>query len=326
MKRNIVVIGLGPHAQACQYRFLEGLHRRGTPLRVRLLVELQDRVADVEQYLQDKSLQPDQLFALPLTDRTNPEIHPQLLAYLEQIKRTIDGVLVCTEPKSHKKYILWALQNNIDVLTDKPLTAALLNEQGPQQIYQDFLDIEEALKKSTARLCLLTNKRVHAAYQAVYNHVRDFVTQYKVPVTQIEISEGGGVWPLPKEFKTRENHPYKYGYGVLLHTGFHYVDLLAHYQSVNHLIGLEEDEVKLHAFGTTPFDAVHQLTQPVYEKLFPKEDFSEEFSSLPLEDYKKYGITDVVSSFQFLKDGAVITQGNLNMLQNTKERKGNQNV
>lgn len=317
MKRNIVVIGLGPHAQACQYRFLEELRQSGTPVRVRLLVELQDRQADVEQFLQNKALQPDQIFGLPVDDRNNATIHPQLLQHLEKIKHTIDGILICTEPKAHKKYILWALENNIDVLTDKPLTAPLINEQGFYQVYQDFLDIEDALKKSSARLCLLTNKRVHDAFGGVYQQVREFVTTYKMPLTHIEISEGGGDFFFPSEFETRENHPFKYGYGVLLHTGFHFVDLLLHYQSVNHLIGLQEDEIKLHAFATTPFDVAHQLTQPVYEKLFPNENFTEEFQKIPLENYKKYGEVDVVSSLQFVKDGAVITQGSLNMLKNT---------
>ena len=311
------MIGLGPHAQVCQYYFLEQMRRQGVPVRIRLLVELQDRAEDVEQFLQKQSLQPDQLFGLPESDRNSPEIHPQLLSYLEKIKHTVDGILLCTEPKAHKKYILWALANNIDVLSDKPLTAPLVNEQGFNQVWQDYQDIEAALSKSSARLCLLTNKRLHKAYSELYNQARDFVTEYKMPITHIEISEGGGVWAFPAEFEARENHPYKYGYGVLLHTGFHYVDLLLHYQSINHLIGLQEDKINVHAFGTTPYDAVHQIPQHVYEKLFPKESFAQEFAALPLEEYKKYGITDLISSVQFMKEGAVITQGTLNMLQNT---------
>jgi len=317
MKRNLLFIGLGPHAQAVQYRFLDGLRRQGTPLRIRALVELEDRQADVEQFLQDKRLQPDNLISLPVADRNSPEIHPKLLAFLEKIKHTVDGVLICTEPKAHKKYILWALQNNIDVLADKPLTAPLVNEQGPSQVERDFADIEAALSASTARLCLMTNKRVHAAYQAVYQQLREFVTEYNVPLTHAELLDGGGMWNFPLEFETRENHPYKYGYGILLHTGFHYVDLLLHYQSVNHLIGFQEDEIKVHAFGVTPFDAVYQFPQRYYEKLFPKENFGEEFAALPVEKYKTYGITDLVSSLQFLKEGRVVTQSSLSLLQHT---------
>ncbi len=317
MKQNLLIIGLGPHAQATQYLFLEELARQGVPVHVRLLVELQDRQEDVENYLADKMLLPDEIFGLPESDRNNPHIHPKLLEKLNQIAPQLDGVLLCTEPKAHKKYILWALEHNLDILADKPLTAPLLNEQGPQQVWQDFLDIEKALARSKAHLSLLTNKRVHPAYEAVYNCAREFVTKYGMPITHIEISDGGGVWHLPHEYATGENHPHKYGYGVLLHTGFHYVDLLLHYQSINHLIGFKEDEIRTHAFCTTPFDVLHQMPRQVYERIFPGENFKKDFATVPLADYKKYGEIDVVSSFQFIKDGAITTQASLNMLQNT---------
>lgn len=316
-KHNVIVIGLGPHARACQYRFLEDMAQLDYPIKIRLLVELQDRKKDVEEYLANKKLLPDEIFGLPVSDRNSPTINSVLLNKLEQIKDEIDGIVLCTEPKAHKKYILWGLKNDIDILADKPLTAPIVNEQGPKQVWQDYLDIEDAIKKSKAHLTLLTNKRVHPAYQEVYNQVKDFVTQYNMPITHIEITDGGGVWPFPIEFLTRENHPYKYGYGILLHTGFHFVDLLLHYQSINHLIGLEEDKINLHSFGTTPFDVLQQMPQKIYERLFPGEDFSKEFKEIPLQDYKKYGCLDVISNMQFEKNGAVITQATLNILQNT---------
>lgn len=322
-KHNIIVIGLGPHAQAVQYHFLEEMAQTGYPVRVKLLVELQDRKDDIENYFANKNLLPEEIVGLPVSDRNNPEINPTLLKKLEEIKGETDGLVLCTEPKAHKKYIVWALKNNIDVLADKPLTAPIINEQGPKQIWQDYLDIEQALQKSKAHLNLLTNKRVQPAYQAVYQYVRDFVTEYNMPVTHIDMSDGGGVWPFPIEFLTRENHPYKYGYGILLHTGFHFVDLLLHYQSINHLIGFEEDKINLHAFGTTPFDVLHQMPQKVYENLFPEENFTQEFNNIPLQDYKKYGCLDIISDLQFEKNGAIITQASLNMLQNTLSSRAN---
>lgn len=316
-KHNIIIIGLGPHARACQYRFLEEISQAGQPVNVKLLVELQDSKEDLENYFADKKLLPEEIFGLPVSDRNSPTINPVLLEKLNQIKSEIDGLVLCTEPKAHKKYILWALENNIDVLADKPLTAPIINEQGPKQIWQDYLDIEQALSKSKAHLTLMANKRLHPAYEEVFNQVRDFVKEYNMPITHIDMSDGGGVWPLPSEFLTRENHPYKYGYGILLHTGFHYIDLLLHYQSINHLIGLEEDKINLHSFATTPFDVLHQMPQKVYEHLFLGEDFSEEFKNIPWQDYKKYGCLDVITNLQFEKNGAVITQATLNILQNT---------
>ena len=318
MKRhNVIIIGLGPHARACQYQFLEEISRSGQPINIKLLVELQDRKEDIENYFADKKLLPEIIFALPVSDRNNPKINHILFKKLEQIKNDIDGIVLCTEPKAHKKYILWALQNDIDVLADKPLTAPIMNEQGPKQIWQDYLDIEQALSRSKAHLTLMANKRLHPAYEEVYNQVCDFVKEYNMPITHIDMSDGGGVWPLPLEFLTRENHPYKYGYGIILHTGFHYIDLLLHYQSINHLIGFKEDKINLHSFGTTPFDVLHQIPQKVYESLFLGENFSQEFENIPWQDYKKYGCLDVITNLQFEQDGAVITQATLNILQNT---------
>ena len=138
-----------------------------------------------------------------------------------------------------------------------------------------------------------------------------------MPITHIEISEGGGVWHFPLEYQSGENHPHKYGYGVLLHTGFHYVDLLLHYQSINHFIGFKEDSINVHAFCTTPFDVFHQFPRKVYEKILPEENFDDEFARPQLQDYTRYGEVDVVSSLQFVKDGAVTTQAGLNILQHT---------
>ena len=306
-------MGLGPHAQACQYAYLEHYHRKG--LQIRLLVELQDKQKDVENFLQNREFQPQEIVGLPTTDRTQATIHPQLLTKLEKIKSEIDGLIMCAEPKAHKKYILWALKNNIDVLTDKPLTAPLTAaEDASETIWQDYVEIKQAAANSRASVCLMTNKRVHPAYQSLYNCVQKFQKQYPIPITHIDISEGGGIWNFPQEYD-KENHPYKYGYGVLLHTGFHYIDLLLYYQQLNHKIGFAEDQINTHAFATTPYDITQQLTQPLYEKLFPKQNFSVDF--MGLEKYKSYGAIDVISSWQFVRDNVVITQAGLSMLQNT---------
>ena len=58
-KHNIIIIGLGPHARACQYNFLEEIAQAGQPVNVKLLVELQDRKEDIENYLANKNLLPD---------------------------------------------------------------------------------------------------------------------------------------------------------------------------------------------------------------------------------------------------------------------------
>lgn len=317
MRKNLLVFGCGQHAQDCQYYILNNLRERKNPISVRLLVELDVQRQFVETFLQKQSLQPEQCFFLPEEDRNSSTIHPDLLAILEKIKPQLDGVLICTEPRAHKKYIEWAIKNNLDILSDKPLTAPPVNQTGPSQIWQDYLDIENWLQHSHAKLTLMTNKRLHKAFSYLYEQVKEAVLQYHMPITHIEISDACGVWTFPQEYARLENHPHKYGYGVLLHTGFHYIDLLTHFQRLNHLLGLKEDYINVNACGTTPYDVLHQMTAENYNRLFHTDSFTQEFNQIDWNAYKQYGLLDMMSSFQFIKDDAIITQASLTMLQNT---------
>lgn len=317
MRKNLLIFGCGQHAQDCQYVILNNLHERAEAPRIRLLVELEVQREWVENFLQKQSLRPQQCFFLPEEDRNSPTIHPALLTLLEKIKPQLDGVLVCTEPKAHKKYIEWAVKNNLDVLVDKPLTAPPVNQTGPSQIWQDYLDIANWLQHSPAKLTLMTNKRFHRAFAYLYAQVKEALLQCRLPITHIEISDACGIWTFPQEYAQLENHPHKYGYGVLLHTGFHYIDLLTHFEQLNHLLGYQEDNIIVNACGTTPYDVLHQMTAANYNHLFHTDQFTQEFNQLDWNAYKQYGFLDLLSSFQFMKGDAVITQASLTMIQNS---------
>lgn len=59
------------------------------------------------------------------------------------------------------------------------------------------------------------------------------VREYNIPITYIDIYHNDGMWNMPSEFLERENHPYKYGYGKLFHSGYHFIDLVAWLMEVN---------------------------------------------------------------------------------------------
>ena len=70
-------------------------------------------------------------------------------------------------------------------------------------------------------------RRYHDGYLFIVDYLRKFIKDFGIPLTYIDILHGDGCWVLPNEFFERENHPYKYGYGKLMHSGYHFVDLLA---------------------------------------------------------------------------------------------------
>ena len=52
------------------------------------------------------------------------------------------------------------------------------------------------------------------------------VSAVQVPLSYADIYHADGMWVMPHEWE-RDNHAYKYGAGKLLHSGYHFVDLLA---------------------------------------------------------------------------------------------------
>jgi hypothetical protein len=65
-------------------------------------------------------------------------------------------------------------------------------------------------------------RRMHQGFIFVKNYLSDLINRYRVPISYINIQFGGGVWLMPDEFN-RKNHPYKYGYGTIFHSGYHYL-------------------------------------------------------------------------------------------------------
>lgn len=54
-----------------------------------------------------------------------------------------------------------------------------------------------------------------------------------MPINKISISHSDGNWNMPSEVIFRENHPYKYGYGKMMHSGYHFIDLLSWFMEIN---------------------------------------------------------------------------------------------
>src|SRR5262249_26469904 len=133
-------------------------------------------------------------------------------------------------------YILWALANGVDVYVDKPLTAMEMDRGGPgdgRALYRDYLDLLYRSQLSRSRLMLSAPRRRHEGYRWLMTRLQDLVAEYGVPLTHVSIRHNEGSWYLPDEFLERENHPYRYGYGKLLHAGYNLIDLFMRLIMIN---------------------------------------------------------------------------------------------
>lgn len=317
---NIIFVGLGLHARHYHYNILEKYQKK-YDIRVKLLIDLQDQQEIIEKYLETKSLKPEKVVFIPERYRNCSSIPEDLLTELELLAGTvkIDGIIISTEPKSHKQYILWALKNDIDVLVDKPITAFNMDTRDINSactILQDYLDIRNASERSNSIISVMAPRRQHKGINLIRDYLLKELEQFGIPITYISIYYSEGMWNMPCEFITRENHPYKYGYGLMLHSGYHFVDLLCWLAELNRTVSEGfPDSIDIYAANTTPYDFVHQIGKKAYKKLFENSSSYDFLDKADLEQFKFFGEVDVNAVIQFMANNAVITTGVLNLLQ-----------
>lgn len=326
--KNIILVGLGPHAKRIYYPFLEK-HQARYATRLKLLVELESQRISVAKYLNQRSLQPERILYVPDTSQNRMGVALDDTAEKEMsqlIRRErIDGVIISTEPKAHKVYAEWALKNNINILMDKPITSPLYsstNLQSARQIYQDYLDLAYLLKRSTAKFYIVCQRRNHKGYVLIKDYLKRFVSEFNVPISYIDIYHADGAWSLPHEF-LKENHPYKYGYGKLMHSGYHFVDLFAWLAETNFAISrTRPDRAKLYTTRFTPNDLFHQIDGSVHEKLFSQQTIRDFYKTYQRRDYKDSGELDAFTSLQLMQGKNVVLSGAINLQQNSFSNRG----
>lgn len=316
-RHQIALIGYGEQARRFYHPVLEEFAERH-PLDLRLVVDLADREEAVRGFLAQRRLQPEELVLVDPAFRSSSQLPPAAEEALRRLhgQGGLDRLLVITEPRAHKPYVLWGAQHGLDVLCEKPLTAvdglATGDEQVAWQLYEDWLEITEAQRGG--RIVLMAHRRLHEAFRAVVDYLRDFIAEFEVPVTYVEGSHAEGVWTMPDEFGTRENHPFRYGYGKLLHSGYHYIELATRIVLLNRaLAGKEPDRLELSAQSTTPNDFFAQFDADRYRALLRTDRFASMLAEEP-QRFQYLGETDAQIIGQFLHGERALTSVLLSLL------------
>lgn len=321
---NIAVIGLGPHAKRIYMGCFN--HLRMTP---KLIVDLNTKEKETMKYLQDNEILADTYFVddnkrdLNELDETDKE------KLQEEIKRLkITHAIISTEPKAHLAYIKFFLNEKINVLVDKPLTApAGINNpselaQKLKSEYDEVKQIYDSVKNDNVKLQIQCQRRWHKGYKFIYDEISKVVNKYKIPITTINVYHSDGMWNMPDEFLKRENHPYKYGYGKLLHSGYHFIDLIGSFERINDvLIDKKADNVDLMAMDVRPNDFLGMVNNEDYKRIFNVNKFDEIFENEEKYFFDRFGELDVYSVFQFKKQDRVISTATLNLVQNGFSRR-----
>lgn len=318
--RNIIVIGAGLHYRD---KYHDVLEKRGDV--ILLLIDLQKNKESILQFFADKVVKPQEMLFLEEHFRnsiTVEDIETLTLEY-STLSRA-DGVVLSTEPKVKAPYAIWAAKKGFPVFMDKPISAFYNQEEGC--LLKDYNEIEKALQLSEARIVVSCERRAHFGYRWIKDYLSRFIQKYKVPITAIDIQYAGGVFNLPDEYPWIENHPFRYGYGVLLHSGYHYIDLLVNLLSLNKLIGLGGDGSSLEVMTAGPSDQIKGVGKENYSSLIKEEEIDAYYEGALQRCLTAYGETDVLLMGQVQAEGKNITNFSVRLfgtslaLRKTRER------
>jgi len=245
----------------------------------------------------------------------DPEDFGPILRHLSEEKGRI-RIIIAAEVKAHEGYLRYCVENNIDSLVEKPVFVPLKDGYfDPASIEAVMQGLIATAGENIARHSVMTLGRYSSIYDdEIFQPIKKRVMEYGAPITSLHLRTSSGVWNLYREYEEREDHPYKYGYGMLMHGAYHYVDLMAQFLNLNKLIFPDQEfELSVSSYGAYPYDQSDRIPKQFSEAL---EDVEPGWSKNSVRDLR-FGETDVTTAFRLIrkKTGKTVTVGTLSLEQ-----------
>lgn len=307
---NIVLVGFGRHSMRTYWSFLELLQDHSS-FSVIALVDLISSKEIINEFISKSPIKPETIIFLENNDRKS-YLHAMAKLDVLHAQKGVDKLIIATEPRAHSEYLEWALSHNIETLVEKPVTAFVdlnRNLDNAKRIEQYVTEV--ATKDVDEKVSVQTQRRYCAAYAFAYSYVKKFIKEFKVPISFLSVHQEDGLWNSINEFLTEEAHPYKYGYGKLMHSGYHYIDLFCWFADLNKLANEEKwaDELNLTTEIFRPIDLANQL------RSFSGLEHS--YSQGEIDPPQTLGEIDCYNSLQFKKGNLTVLTGRIDMMQNS---------
>ncbi len=244
-------------------------------------------------------------------------------------KFNIEAVVISTEPLSHFKYTKWALENNLHVLLDKPITTEIdvsTDTNKAEKLYQDYERLADLYIEKTKKLNLVFNiqaqRRFHAGFQAVREKIVEMVKISHCPVTSIQTSHSDGQWTFPNEFIHQTYHPYNKGYGKVSHSGYHSLDIALWLAKASLENDKQWDNFKLYSQFVRPSDVLGQFNREDYVRIFPHISNTDLQLDIEKDVAKITGEVDAFTNIALRRGEYVMTSIVCSILHNSLSQRG----
>jgi predicted dehydrogenase len=327
---SLMLIGCGRHAFRNHLPALFTVSERWTNL---VIVDVEDQLPRIREGIEASfaSLRDRIVYiglqSADLSDQNSPELPGSLAALLGAAvkKHSVDKVIIATDPEYHVAYACWALQSDLHMQMDKPISAPRdlrTNAEAVRRIYADYHQIYDVLQDARAKnptlVCnILAQRRAHVGFQAVLELIKEVAVGYGVGVTAFQSLHSDGQWRPPHEIIAQDYHTYNRGYGKGLHSGYHCIDIVNYMvrQSWQNL-GLQTNVSAKLAYPDDYLAAFPAATQ--YKLLGAKineAELSKIHDELSGANYSKYGeiSAHLLVDYQN-RDNKKITTGTVSLL------------
>lgn len=320
--KNVALVGIGPHAKRIYLNYFKK-HK----VNLALVIDLNSQRESIKKYLLENGFKNTRIFTIDDKYKDDEHLSEELSSNLLAVCNTLEitHLIISTEPKGHFMYLEFALKNNINVLTDKPITVSknMTSLRSIEKVRKQYYEILELAKHSKGTCKVMCQRQYHRGYEKIKEVLTDVVDEYKMPITNIDIFHSDGAWEMPHDLE-KENHPYKYGYGKLFHSGYHFIDLLSDFIKINDSLGGNKSIVSGEVYSKvfTPNDEMNILNIEDYKRLFKDQNIPEYYNENSNPNFNKYGEKDYHGLLTFYnKNGFPITTANLNLLHNGVSRR-----
>ena len=320
--KNVALVGIGPHAKRIYLNYFKK-HRAN----LTLVVELNSQKEIIRKYLDENDFKNTKIFTIDDSLKDDDHLPQEISSNLLAVCTTLDitHIIISTEPKAHFMYLEFALKNDINVLTDKPITVTknMTSLNSIKKVRKQYYEILELAKHSKGSCKVMCQRQYHRGYEKIKEILEKVVDEYKVPITNIEIFHSDGAWEMPHDLE-KENHPYKYGYGKLFHSGYHFIDLLSDFIKINDSLSGNKSIVRGDVYSTviTPNDEMNFINIEDYKRLFKEQNIPSYYNENSKPKFDKFGEKDYHGLLTFYNnDGLPITTASLNLLHNGVSRR-----
>jgi Oxidoreductase family, NAD-binding Rossmann fold len=320
--KKILLIGAGYHSRRIYLPYFKK-HADRSQADIVAILDIESQKEVIKAYLEKQELEIPMYFL----DNNIMNQEDYYTAVLDKIKREkeIDSVIISTEPISHLRYAKWALESQLNILMDKPISSyegVSTDTALAKRILEDYIELNQLYQKQKQDnpnliFELMAQRRYHPAYYKMKELLQEIYELTNCPITSIQSSHSDGQWRFPSEIVHQFAHPYSQGYGKVSHSGYHTIDMVCHLMEIYHKKTNPIDNINIYASAIRPLDFLNQLELTDYEKLFP--DFNQ-YNQYKDQDYdnimRKFGEIDCFVNLEFKHKSDTMALGSLNLIHN----------